>query len=124
MATLPIDNGAKPKPVTNPLIDHANQQDKAEKINAVGNTPAIKSITEKAAPPVQELEKITDHLNDFMKELKVGLHFEVNKEDGELLIKVVDTETKDIIRQIPAELTLHLRKTLDNTQGIILRTEA
>lgn len=121
MAILPIDNATRATTTT--AIDNANHP-KAEKINAVGNTPATKPITEKATPPAQELEKITNHLNEFMKELKVGLNFEVNKEDGELLIKVVDTETKETIRQIPAELTLHLRKTLDNTQGIILRTEA
>lgn len=122
MAFLTIENGARAKPTT-AAIDNANQHDKAEKINTVGNTPAIKPITEKAIPPAQELEKITNHLNDFMKELKVSLNFEVNKEDGELLLKVVDTETKQIIRQFPAELTLHLRKTLDNTQGIFLQTE-
>lgn len=124
MATLPIDNGARLKTTTSSLVENSNQPDIAEKINAVGNTPAIKPITEKAIPPVQELQSVTNHLNVLMKELKVGLSFEVNKEDGELLIKVVDTETKEIIRQIPGELTLHLRKTLNNTQGIILRTEA
>lgn len=125
MATLPIDNGARLKTTTSSLIEHSNQPDIAEKINAVGNTPAIKAITEKAIPPAQELQSITNHLNVLMKELKVGLSFEVNEEDGgELLIKVVDTETKQIIRQIPGELTLHLRKTLGNKQGIIFCTEA
>jgi len=124
MATLPIDNGARLKPTTNSVIENFNQTDKAEKINQVGNTPAINPITETSIPPTQELEKITNHLNNLMKELKVGLNFEVNEDDGQLLIKVVDTETKQIIRQIPSELTLHLRKTLDNTQGIILHTEA
>jgi flagellar protein FlaG len=124
MATLPIDNGARLKPTTNSVIENFNQTDKAEKINQVGNTPAITPITETAIPPTQELEKITNHLNNLMKELKIGLNFEVNQDDGELLIKVVDTETKEIIRQIPGELTLHLRKTLDNKQGIIFQTEA
>jgi flagellar protein FlaG len=52
------------------------------------------------------------------------LNFEVTKDDGELIIKVVDTETKQVIRQIPTEQTLQIRKTLDSTQGVILRTEA
>lgn len=59
-----------------------------------------------------------------MKDLKVNLSFEVNKEDGELVIKVVDTESNQVIRQIPTEQTLHIRKTLDSTQRVILRTEA
>jgi flagellar protein FlaG len=118
MSTLAIDNHSKP---TNVAQQTPNQTDK---INTVGNIQATQRITEKATLPVQEVHKITEHLNDLMKDLKVNLNFEVNKDDGELIIKVVDTETKQVIRQIPTEQTLQIRKTLDSTQGVILRTEA
>ena len=119
MSTLAIDNHSKP---TNVAQQTPNQTDK---INTVGNIQATQRITEKATLPVQEVQKITEHLNDLMKDLKVNLNFEVNKDNGgELIIKVVDTETKQVIRQIPTEQTLQIRKTLDSTQGVILRTEA
>jgi flagellar protein FlaG len=118
MSTISIDNSPKSTPVAQ---QNPNQTDK---INTVGNTQATQAVTEKATLPVQEVQKITEHLNDLMKDLKVNLNFEVNKDDGELIIKVVDTETKQVIRQIPTEQTLQIRKTLDSTQGVILRTEA
>ena len=118
MSTLSVDT--PPKTTTLPQQNSIQ----TEKVNSVGNTQATQAVTEKAALPVQEIEKITQHLNDLMKDLKVGLNFEINKNDGQIIIKVVDTETKQVIRQIPSEESLHLRKTLDSTQGVILRTEA
>jgi flagellar protein FlaG len=119
MSTISIDNSPKSTPVAQ---QNPNQTDK---VNTVGNTQATQKITEKATLPVQEVQEITEHLNHLMKDLNVNLSFEVNKEaGGELIIKVVDIETKQVIRQFPTEETLHLRKTLDSTQGIILRTEA
>lgn len=122
MTTLQIDTHTRPT-ATNPQTP--NQAERTDKINNVGNIQATQKLTDKATLPVQDVQKITEHLNDLMKDLKVNLSFEVNKEDsGELIIKVVDIETKQVIRQFPTEETLHLRKTLDSTQGIILRTEA
>jgi len=118
MSTLSVDNSPKPTPIAQ---QNPNQTDK---INTVGSAKATQAITEKATLPVQEVQKITEHLNDLMKDLKVSLNFELNKEDGHLIMRVVDTETKEVIRQIPTEQTLHIRKTLDSTQGVILRTEA
>jgi len=54
----------------------------------------------------------------------VGLVFEVNQESRELVIKIVNRETHQVIRQIPAEEVLNLARLYKGAGGVLLRAEA
>ncbi len=43
---------------------------------------------------------------------------------GKTVVKVVDKETGDMIRQIPSEETLAIAKALDRLQGLLIRQNA
>ena len=50
----------------------------------------------------------------------VGLVFEVNQESRELVIKIVNRETHQVIRQIPAEEVQRLRAAMESMLGVVL----
>ena len=50
----------------------------------------------------------------------VGLVFEVNRESRELVIKIVNRETHQVIRQIPAEEVQRLRAAMQSMLGVVL----
>ena len=43
---------------------------------------------------------------------------------GKTVVKVVDRETGDMIRQIPSEEALAIAKALDQLQGLLIRQKA
>jgi flagellar protein FlaG len=51
------------------------------------------------------------------------LQFNVDETSGRVVIKVVDTETKDVIRQIPPEEVLALCEHLSEDKGLLLHTD-
>ena len=51
---------------------------------------------------------------------EVGLVFELNAENRELIIKIVDRETRQIIRQIPPEDVQRMRATMQAILGVVL----
>jgi len=51
---------------------------------------------------------------------EIGLVFELNKENRELIIKIVDRETRQIIRQIPPEDVQRMRATMQAILGVVL----
>lgn len=53
-----------------------------------------------------------------------NLQFTVDEETGMNVVKVVDTETKEVIRQMPSEEVLVIAKVLDQLQGLLLRDKA
>jgi flagellar protein FlaG len=51
-----------------------------------------------------------------------SVRFENNKEFNELVVKVVDTETDEVIRQVPAEEILGMKASLAELRGNIVDT--
>jgi len=51
-----------------------------------------------------------------------SVRFENNREFDQLVIKVVDTETEEVIRQIPAQEVLGMKATLAELSGKIVNT--
>ena len=77
------------------------------------NTPArdIKTDTtsqtnklfEQAAENREEVRKAANDLNNFAKQIKTSLNFSIDEASGRSVITVTDSQTGDVIRQIPAK---------------------
>ncbi|MCK5818658.1 MAG: flagellar protein FlaG [Psychromonas sp.] len=80
--------------------------------------------TEKAIKPTQEeVEIVIKELNEFMETTKRGLSFSVDKQLGIELVSVMDLETEEVIRQIPSEELVVLRKKMDDIAGVLFETK-
>jgi len=84
--------------------------------NATGDKS--KNGNDFADPSRQESvdEPKIDEVNVKMRQLSLGVSFELT-EDAENIVKVVDQETGDIVRQIPSEEFLEMSKRLDDIFG-------
>lgn len=62
-------------------------------------------------------------LNDLEKDIEVihnvGLRFSVHEPTGRTIVKVIDKETKELIREIPSEKILNIASKLDEMIGMI-----
>jgi flagellar protein FlaG len=72
----------------------------------------------------QELESIIEKLNEHVQNVQRNLNFSVDDTSGKTVIKVVDTNTEELIRQIPSEDALRISESiqeqLDGAGGLIL----
>jgi uncharacterized FlaG/YvyC family protein len=71
-----------------------------------------------------KVKEAVGNLNDFVQKLTRTLQFSVDEESGRTVIKVVDSETNQLIRQIPPEEVLVLARNLGNGEGVILKEQA
>jgi flagellar protein FlaG len=72
---------------------------------------AIVGQTSKAEKPVLSEQKVGEavaKMNDFVQAEQRNLHFSVDENSGVTVIKVVDKESGELIRQIPSEVFLDL----------------
>lgn len=58
------------------------------------------------------IEKAVDEMNDHARMLRRQLEFSVDKDSGRTVIKVLDSDTQDVIRQIPGEEALQYARML------------
>jgi len=72
----------------------------------------------------QPLDDVVSELNSLVRELHRELQFSVDDESGETVIKVVDRETDEVVRQIPSEEVVRLRQRLQEAAGAIFQDSA
>lgn len=65
-----------------------------------------------AAVEGKQLEEMVEDLNGLAQAVQRQLQFSIDGEDGRVYVKVVDAETKDIIREIPSEEIRNMQKHL------------
>ena len=88
--------------------------------------PAARELNGRSSPAVDEqaVEEIVDDLNEFAQQVERQLQFSVDKNSGQTVIKVIDATTEEVVRQIPADEILTLKRRLGDVQGLLFKTEA
>ena len=86
--------------------------------------PAAVTTTGKAEETREPLNEVVSELNNLVRDLHRELQFSVDDKSGETVIKVVDSETDEVVRQIPSEEVVRLRQHLEEAAGVIFRDTA
>ena len=98
-----------------------NDVDKIEKATAASdqreNNKETKALT------ADEISETVEEMNSFLQEMKRNLSFSVDEDLGQNVITVKDTENDEVIRQIPSEDLMVLRKKMDDVAGILFDTK-
>ena len=78
------------------------------------------------SPPVarEQLERTVADLNQAAQTHRRSLRFSVDEESGHTVIRVVDPETDEVVRQIPPEEVLNVARRMGDPAGTLLRVEA
>ena len=103
--------------------------------NATVNTVAVATsaatpatdpvVAQKPAPPdPQKAAQAAKEINDFLKSSSAGIEFQVDNQSDRVIVRVVDTETKQLIRQVPTEEMVAISHALDRMTGLLLAQKA
>ncbi|MEC9040556.1 MAG: flagellar protein FlaG [Pseudomonadota bacterium] len=99
-------SGAGAQRVQNPNV--ANEASKAERLQ------------ERNEAQREDLDQAVSQLNDFVQNVQRDLQFEVDNDMGQTIVKVVDQQTQEVIRQIPDEVALRLAEKLQQDEPLTL----
>ena len=81
-----------------------------------------KNNQEVTAQPLErvQLEQMAQQLQDFMGEMNRSLQFKVDEDSGRDVIKVLDKNSGEVIKQYPSEEVLSLVSKLSESAGILI----
>ena len=80
--------------------------------------------SERAAQEEEPLENVVSNLNQLVRDLHRELQFSVDEDSGDTVIKVIDSKTDEVLRQIPSEGVMRLRQRLEEAAGVIFQDSA
>lgn len=83
---------------------------------ATAQAPAIDRDTLQGA--VDRVQKAVETLSS------AGIQFTIDQDFNRMVVQVVDTSTKEVIRQIPAREMLEIAQALDKLQGLLVHQKA
>ena len=86
---------------------NANTQEQAQRVPSAGELQKALEEVEKAVAPMAQ-----------------SLQFSLDKDSGRTVVKVMDTDTNEVIRQIPSEEVLAISKAVDKLKGLLIKQQA
>jgi flagellar protein FlaG len=76
------------------------------------------------APTLDQITKALDEVRAVVQPVAQSLRFTMDLDSGRTIIKVMDTETNDVIRQIPSEEILAMSRAIDKLRGLLVKQTA
>lgn len=83
-----------------------------------------RAATTAAAIDLARVHEALDSINSVMRVMNRGLKFSVDADTKAVVVKVIDRETGEVVRQIPAEEALRIKHALHQLQGLLIGEKA
>lgn len=100
-----------------PALDQSTSTATAQSIVAGKDDAAAK------IPSKSELKKSVDAINRFL-ENNSQVEFSIDDHSGLSVVKVIDTQTKQVLRQLPSAESLEIAKNLNSMKGLLIDSKA
>lgn len=119
----PISNAAKATAKIDPSISTASVA------NTVANRPAVTMTASAvqqpdAAAAAGQVGQALQSINKALQKLSSNLEFTVDADSHRTIVKVMDNQTKEVIRQMPSVEAIEISKALDKLQGLLVKQKA
>jgi flagellar protein FlaG len=109
--TLP-DRGSSSLRVTSPTA------------TTVAAAPRPSQVEQSTAPSREVVDQAARRIEDFVKSVGRSLSFSVESGTGHSVLRVVNPNSGEVIRQLPAEETMRIARSIDYLQSVLVNQRA
>lgn len=97
------------------------QKDKSDTLEVDGKLLPVKEAeSDPKENSAYEIEQAVEEISDYVQSIQRDLHFSVDDDSGLTVIKVLDKDSGDLIRQIPEDVFLDLAQNLRENKSLNL----
>ena len=107
-----------PPAATLPAAAEAGRTALSQTVTAQGHAPGSNRVSAEAA------RQAAARINAFVQSSSPNIEFIVDGRSSEVIVRVVDSETNQLIRQIPSAEMLAIAYALDRMTGLLLEQKA
>lgn len=97
----------------------------ADSVSAEAASAELPPVIAKQSPSIVQLQRLIESMNKTMQQNNSSLEFSVDGSAERVLVKLIDTLTGDVIRQIPSKEILAIAQSIEQMQqGLLLNKKA
>ena len=115
-------NTGMAQPMQMPVHDAQAARGRVAQAAQSVDAPAVARGAPQAS--VGEVRQALDEIEKVIAPMAQALEFSIDDDSGKTVVQVMDTETDEVIRQMPSEEVLALSKALDKLKGMLLKQQA
>ena len=115
--------GALVKSLVEESNQSANLRSKDENSGARKLEEKLQEKEKEKEPDVKSLQNAVDKMNNSLQQA-TGLRFNLDEDAGKTVVTVIDSKSKETIRQIPSEEMLELSRRMKDLRGVLFNEEA
>lgn len=113
--------------LSKPMVQGSYTANRQAGVAAAGKALPPEAQQQQQVSP-EQLQQVVEQLNQHVQSINRDLHFSVDDQSGRTVIRVVNSETEELIRQIPSEEVLrisrNLQQQMDELSGLLVETSA
>jgi len=111
--------------ISSPQINQAQPVVDAELVKKVAAVEIKPSNVRKESEVTQEVvEKAAAQIQSFVKEMGRNLSFTIDETTGYNVVRVINPETSEVIRQLPSEELLKIAKSMEQLNSVLINQRA
>ena len=110
----PIDNIRQPIPDSS----KTSAASRTRQVDSADGNPVPGQVNQSTDVDLGKAVAAVEELNDYAQKVGRSLQFSVDDASGKTVIKVMDSETGEVVRQIPPEKVVALMEYLEQDQGL------
>ena len=89
-----------------------------------GHAPDAAPAVMAPAPSREAVAKAVDEVNAHLEAQNRAIEFTIDPDTKAVVVKLIDKQDNQVLRQVPSQEMLEIAKALDQLQGRLLRSQA
>ena len=85
---------------------------------------AAAAPAQSVVPSEREVRDAVEHIQRTIENRSTDLRFTVDSETGKTIVSVIDTQTREVVRQIPTEEIMQVARWIDRMHGLLVNGKA
>jgi flagellar protein FlaG len=121
-----ISNVASPPRAALPEVaaTAARQTGAQVKVPEAEKSSQVAKAQEQKAPDKLDVKQAVERISEFVSSRQSELSFSIDDASGSQIVKIMDIQTKQVIRQFPSEEAVAIAQALDKLQGLLIKDKA
>lgn len=111
------------------LLQPAVPQQKIQKnehpaTQTISTIPESKPVIDQNPVGIEEIRDAVNQIQHFTQTLAPNLQFSIDEETGKTVVKIMDAQTQEVIRQFPSEEAISIARALGKIEGLLFHDKA
>jgi flagellar protein FlaG len=111
-------------PAAKPATTVADKSAEKPQVDALVVAPVKDEQTKESASERDKLKMAVQEIEKFVQSVKRNLEFSIDEPSGKVIVKVIASDSGEVVRQIPNEEVLRLANSLNDASHLLFSAKA